>query len=1336
MCVNMPMLQILIVILTVKCVVSDSFTEPENNRTDLAFKSKIHTNAVCTTTNCISNYCVGRSDDSSDPVKILSASSLEDECKIPTSFPDKGDNSNGYVTYNDNNQLNCSVNYTVDPSEISNYTLTFWVYNNCTSSSNCSFTLSSTDDIPVVVKFVGRTVSVKTQEFNSSRGGWIFVVLRKSNQISTVFINDRDQTTSELPSTLKQLTIQSTSIESGQVFSLVDVRLFKNILTNREINQIYTNSAKLDDVYPHSECRCPETHPKINTTESYYSLQCENENGDLANRFTTDSVVEYIIDNNENTGWKTSQENVLLTIQLEAEYQIDEIEVIMKTTPCNVTLTLDSGHQEIFMNTKDVKWMNITNSIQKRSQLLNVVTRNITVLISGFCNTSISNHQITEILITGRCNCHGNAGSCTYQSDSYTCSCTSNTTGSDCGTCATNYYRQTKDFGCSYMCQCNTMGTDNSAQTCDEIEGQCQCKGNVEGRTCDTCKHLHYNLSSSNPNGCTRSPCYENGTTRCSDNATCATCDCKTNVKGSNCDECEQNHYGINVLADGCVPCHCNISGTLSRDLSCDLTTGQCNCKLHVKGRKCNQCKDGYYSFSGDHTGGCLECLCNRYGSRNKNCDHITGQCHCVEERTNRQCDPYIESIVPAYGPQAGGTIVTVTGQLLGAGEIRFEIYEDSALPYNITSLNQTEVVFITKKSSSASIQLTFIWREAYENGLDKKEHKHFNFNKNPVINQVYLTASFKSGGCDVKFTGSSLDSVYKPYLNSYIAGTIKITDCRHVGTTTLICQSPVLVGYSDTSYTYGLFLDGVTSYENLTGQFNDKATVKLADDPDVTAKEYEDYKMLFSDTITIQGSKLKEACEDNLNVAVGNVNCVIQSVNNEQIVCKPDLSFPGINQDSSDVMVTIGNFKKSAGRIKLILFWKTMEFIGIAIGVCVLVIIIIVIVICCFCRRHRKNYDSSSTNKNKAQNGFDLPIEKQEVLRFSNRHYCENLEKALSHDETDHSEDFLLKLESSVRERIQKSVSDRKNIQPEKVCIFKGTEIRVINGKFSQDSANAGKELTIKTNVKTLKDLLNGRKYPPWMNNGLMECIKLQDCFHDNILRSLGISIDQNRFYVLYPLSTRGFKEYLNDAKHDFSIRELLEMCVQVAQGMIYLSNENLVHKDLATRNCVVMPDGTVKISDSSFSWNLYPIEYMYDELRQRYLPIRWMALECLKMGYYDISSDVWSYGILLWEVMTLSLYLPYHDQKSDASIKNHIDEGFRLGKPTNAPDELYTLMVNCWEAENHHRPSFEEIVTELNEVMNPESVYINLDSTVKGNDMPSSVPHRGASVNRGYQL
>lgn len=136
MCVTMPLLQILIVILTVECVVSDNFTEPESNRTDLAFRSKIHASAVCMTTSCTSNYCVGRSNDPSDPVKILNDSSLKDECKVSSSFPGEVENSNGYVIYTNNNQLNCSVNYTVLPSEISTYTLTFWVYNNCTSSSN------------------------------------------------------------------------------------------------------------------------------------------------------------------------------------------------------------------------------------------------------------------------------------------------------------------------------------------------------------------------------------------------------------------------------------------------------------------------------------------------------------------------------------------------------------------------------------------------------------------------------------------------------------------------------------------------------------------------------------------------------------------------------------------------------------------------------------------------------------------------------------------------------------------------------------------------------------------------------------------------------------------------------------------------------------------------------------------------------------------------------------------------------------------------------------------------------------------------------------------------
>lgn len=119
----------------------------------------------------------------------------------------------------------------------------------------------------------------------------------------------------------------------------------------------------------------------------------------------------------------------------------------------------------------------------------------------------------------------------------------------------------------------------------EQVGGQCPCKTNVEGRQCDTCKHIHYNLTSSNSDGCSRSLCHENGTLRCNNNVTCDTCECKTNIKDTSmyCDACEQYHYGINGN-NSCEPCDCNTSGTQNANRTCDLTTGQCDCKSLVEG--------------------------------------------------------------------------------------------------------------------------------------------------------------------------------------------------------------------------------------------------------------------------------------------------------------------------------------------------------------------------------------------------------------------------------------------------------------------------------------------------------------------------------------------------------------------------------------------------------------------------------------------------------------------------------------------------------------------------------------------------------------------------------
>ncbi|XP_052098363.1 uncharacterized protein LOC127733114 isoform X2 [Mytilus californianus] len=1274
-----------LIVLAVTWTAVNSFTEPTPDMSYLTLSAQILTDGTCNEVNCYNKYCVGRSS-TGNPHNIINMSSLDSICKPTVTGPPNGNRTKGHITFDSTNYANCSVSKTYSSSEC---TLTFWIKYNCTGSSNCSMQISN----GIKVEFKSDQLIVNAKSYKCMRSNWAFIVLKKN----AIYINDVRQNANPQLSAFNQIKIDPSHMNDGESFTLLDVRLYIDPLTEREITQIYENLTKIGDVKPYSECRCPKLYPIVHSDDNYYSLQCKNEEGAFTSRFKQDSVIQYIADNEESTTWKTNMTETEFTVQLDQIYQIDEIVLVTKTSPCNVTFTLGDGNNKVVSGSTRTKWSGISQNINSRLQYENVITRNITVHLSGYCTGN--SHDIAELLVTGRCSCYGNSASCTYSSSqSNICQCLNHTNGSDCSECEVGFYRSKEDFGCHHSCECNADGMVGSSQKCAQVDGQCTCKGNVEGRQCDTCKHIHFNLTNSNSDGCTRSLCHENGTLRCNNNDTCDMCECKTNVENKYCDMCKQYHYGINVPDNGCEPCNCNTPGTQNADRTCNLATGQCTCKSLVEGKQCDTCTNGTYGLENVKSNGCTSCRCNKYGSSGINCNAKTGQCICQGESENKPCDAVIENMMPSYGPMFGGTVVTLTGHLFGSdtdskadSKADLDIFMDigaSGGPFQISSWNQTTVIFKTGKSDTSKwTSFLLRWKEPYDGVTeDNKLTWRFQYKRDPVITKVNSMVSFESGGCDITIQGTSLDSVYQPKLISYMLAKNNITtNCRPVGSTILVCESPK--GTIGSSIKYGLTLDGVTMYEDLSTSFN-QAFFNITSNPTVVPQAYDDYKMLFSDNIIIQGTRLKEACPGSLKIMIGSINCKIESSTNKRITCKPDLDFPGVSLDSADIMVKIGNFNHTAGKIKLILFWNTMEFIGIAIGAGAFVILVLIIVICCCCCRRKRTESYNNSSKNPVQNGFDLPmynagstspsttnlIQKEVVPSFPNRMYSEkhHLEQALSYDETDCSEDFLHKIESSVREKIEKSISDRQNIEPGKVCTLKGTEIRVLNGTFSKNSPNAGKELTIKTNVKTLKELLVDNKYPAWVNNGLLECMKFQDCFHDNIQRMLGISVDQNRFYEFYPAYSRGFKEYLNDAKHDFTVKQLLEMCLQVAQGMTYLSNENMVHKDLATRNCVVLTDGLIKISDASFSWNLYPTEYMYDQLRQRYLPVRWMALESLKMGYYDISSDVWSFGVLLWEVMTLSLYLPYHDQESDKAIKDHIDDGFRLGMPTNAPEDL----------------------------------------------------------------
>lgn len=224
---------------------------------------------------------------------------------------------------------------------------------------------------------------------------------------------------------------------------------------------------------------------------------------------------------------------------------------------------------------------------------------------------------------------------------------------------------------------------------------------------------------------------------------------------------------------------------------------------------------------------------------------------------------------------------------------------------------------------------------------------------------------------------------------------------------------------------------------------------------------------------------------------------------------------------------------------------------------------------------------------------------------------------------------------------------------------------------------------------VKKCKETMDGETRSKFLQEGTI----LRNYDHPNIVKLIGIAAQRNPIMIVMEFVEGGaLLNYLKANKSRLKTIQLVRMCVDAAAGMSYLESKNCIHRDLAARNCLIGRDLTVKIADFGMSREEEVYE-VSDGLKQ--IPIKWTAPEALNLAKYTSKCDVWSFGVLMWEVFAGGA-TPYTNMSNQAA-RDRIDQGYRLPAPDGTPELLYAAMRRCWLADPAQRPTFRSLLTEL---------------------------------------
>ncbi|XP_038054123.1 hepatocyte growth factor receptor-like [Patiria miniata] len=643
--------------------------------------------------------------------------------------------------------------------------------------------------------------------------------------------------------------------------------------------------------------------------------------------------------------------------------------------------------------------------------------------------------------------------------------------------------------------------------------------------------------------------------------------------------------------------------------------------------------------------------------------------------------DPRISNFSPTIGPEAGGTLVTVSGTALQAGRNIEAYFGDK--PCVVISVRDDGIQCLTPPSVAGTID---ILRLSFD-GANRTSTSRFFFASDPVIRKVSPLTSIEAGGRNLTVTGKDFHIIETPKIVAYclIENTLLQfkEKCRTNSDTSMACPTPDVRPYRCNEVPFGFVMDGVTQL--LTWSESKRVTLEYFQDPVYFQFDEEGF-VANGNLLELTGKRINYAITaKEINVYVGNGLCEVTYISGTILQCTLPKVQPTSLDESGDLTAVVQHNNLVFELGKVIYGRPANHIIAIAVPSVIipfsLAIVLAASLMYCKQMRRKRTYE-------------------QRVLNTLLEVHLE-ISANVSHGRSERSQIPSHRRSAAKHKRI--AMNNRVSFVPRDIHIefsqleFGETLGQGAFGRVLQATLRDPAKEDQLVAVKTVQDTSDPKLVVRFLDEGFI----MTRFDHVNVMGLLGLTFDtdNNPLLVLPFMANGDLKKFMIKKKKSMPTSLLLRFASHVALGMSYLAQHKFVHRDLAARNCMVDGDLLVKIADFGLSRDVQESDYYTSGDAQAKLPIKWMAPESMERRVYNARTDAWSYGVVLWEIFSRG-ERPYPGV-ANKDVFDILRSGQRMDAPKDCPPQVYRIMERCWQDNPKSRCTFSQIVNELDDLL-----------------------------------